>query len=352
MVSALLENLLVRTDNLIERVFRSPRDREPIEFGRYLNAPERILLVADHDLAGTCLASCFIPAIRRKFPSAEIGIVLDPRHSDLFDGLELVKTWPWANRTPHQLDSGFRRLSAELRKHDYHWGLNFSSGGRAEALLTYASGAAIRTGVSRDDSDKYYNLIVKSDSAGGQIDRLVHLLCALKLEFPGGQPDISLALTNSERQRAQRFIRQRKNSRGDGAFIGFAPEVKPGEKAMERLLQRTCNRLTAQYEPLRMMVAGNLAPAVELKKNEQLSAHLVLFDNLRQMVGALAYCDRVVTGSAGLAWLLGRMGARVALIATGKDRLAELGIKIPDNLTIIRDSDEGGAEELAVRFTK
>ncbi len=329
MVSALLENILVKTDSLIERVFRLPRDHEPVEFGRYLNTPERILLIADQDLAGTCLTSCFIPAIRRKFPSTEIGIVLDPRHAELFEGLELVKTWPWANRTPHQLDSGFRRLSAELRRHDYHWGLNLGSGGRAEALLTYASGANVRTGVSRGKNDKYYNLIVRSGSDGGQIDRLVHLLSALKLDFPGGSPDISLSLTNSERQRAQRFIRQRKSSRGSGAFIGFAPEVSPGDKVMERLLQRTCVRLAARYEPLRMMVAGNLAPAAELKKNEQLSAHLVFFDNLRQMVGALAYCDRVVTGSPGLAWLLSRMGARVALIVNRKGQPGRLGCRYP-----------------------
>lgn len=352
MVSALLENILLKTDSLIERVFRPSLDREPIEFSRYLSAPERILLIADQDLAGTCLASCFIPAIRRKFPAAEIGVVLDPSHAELFDGFEMVKTWPWANPTPHQLDSGFRRLSAELRKHDYHWGLNLSSGDRAEALLTYASGSAVRTGVSRGENEKYCNLIVRSSSDGGLLDHLVHLLSTLKLEFPGGPPDISLTLTNSERQRAQRFIRQRKNLRGSGAFIGFAPEVRPGKKAMERLLQRICDRLAARYEPLRMMVAANLAPTVELKKNEQLSAHLVYFDNLRQMAGALAYCDRVVTGSAGLAWLLSRMGARVALIVTGRDRLAELGIEIPDNLTIIRDSDDGGAEELAVRFTE
>ncbi len=352
MVSALLENILLKTDSLIERVFRPSLDREPVEFSRYLGAPERILLIADQDLAGTCLTSCFIPALRHKFPAAEIGVVLDPRHAELFEGFEMVKTWPWANRTPHQLDSGFRRLSSELRKHDYHWGLDLSSGGRAEALLTYASGAAVRTGVSSGVNEKYYNLIVRSSSDGGVLERLVHLLGTLKLEFPGGPPGISLALTNSERQRAQRFIRQRKKVRGGETFIGFAPEARPGKKVMERLLQRICARLAARYEPLRMMVAANLAPAVELKKNEQLSAHLVYFDNLRQMIGALACCDRVVTGSAGLAWLLGGMGARVALIVTGKDHLAELGIEIPDNLTIIREGDEGGAEELAVRFTQ
>ncbi|MBW7997088.1 MAG: hypothetical protein FVQ81_11075 [Candidatus Glassbacteria bacterium] len=352
MVSTLLENILVKTDTLIERVFRPPRDREPVDFGRYLNNPEKILLIADHDLAGVCLVSCFIPTLQQKFPAAKIAVVVNPEHASLLGGMKRVTVFPWENRAPHQLDSGFRRLSAELRQRQFHWGLNMAGGGRAEALLLYAGSVMIRTGIARDDNDRYYNLIVRSGESGGIFQRLTNLMRALKVDIPADGLELPFTLSRSERQRAQRFIRQRKSSSGNGRFIGFAPETGPAKSSMEQLLQRTCMRLVSEYEPLHLIVAGNLASADELKKNEQLRAYLFFFDDLRRMIAALAYCDRVITGSAGLAWLLGKMGVRVALIVTGRDRLAELGIETPDTVTVIREGDEGGVENLAVGFTR
>ena len=345
MVSALLENLLVKTDTLLERLFYQARQREPVSFSRYLTDPRKILLVAGENLAGFILSFHFIEPLLEKFPEAEIWIVVRPEEACLIENHKRVQIIPWGPRSLHTFDSQYRKTAAVLREESFDWAINLSFSGRPEALLTYHSEAKIRTGLNTPDNERYYNLIVKNiPPEPGFLRQFGGLFRALHVEGPQQSGPSPIRLTDAELHRGKQFVRQRKSLRTEGQFIGFIPEWRPGLKSVERLLQGIISRLIRQFDPMHLLIAGNLAPADELRKLSEISPYTFFFDDLRHMFSSLASCDRLITNSIGAAITLASLGGSVELVVTDEKYLARLAAEELDKIRIIRD--ENGSDPL------
>ena len=353
MVSTLIENILVKTDTLLERFFRQPDNREAVSFRRYITDPRKILFVPGESLLDFSLIQRFILPLLEKFPLAEITVVLRPDQACLLDKINRVRVIPWDHRSPHPFDSVFRRTASLLRQENFDWGINFSDSGRSEALLTYYSEAKIRTGLPDFENDKYYNLVVKNIPGQESLcKRLWHIFHALQIEQPSTDTPLAFHRKEEEKRRAARFIRRRKSSRVKDNFIGFVPEWNAGQKGLERLLHSFLNELIKEFDPLHLLVAGNLAPAEQMRKWEEASPYVYFFDDLRQMLTTLASCDRIITNSEGAACLLSSFGTRVGLVGAAKECLSCLEREELENIRVLK-SDEGSFPlKQAINFTR
>lgn len=353
MVSTLIENILVKTDTLLERFFRQPENREAISFRRYITDPRKILFVPGESLLDFSLTHRFIPSLLEKFPLAEITVVVRPDLACLLDKIKRVRVIPWSHRSPHPFDSVFRRTASLLRQENFDWGINLSWSGRSEALLAYHSEAKIRTGLPDPGNEKYYNLIVKNIPEEESLSkRFWHIFRALQIEQPAANGQLAFQPTKEEKRRAVRFLRQRKSSRVKENFIGFIPEWDADQKGLERLLRGFVNELVKEFDPLHLLIAGNLIPAEEIRKWEEASPYIYFFDDLRQMFTILASCDRIITNSAGAACLLSNFGTRVGLVGAKKEYLSCLEKEKVENIRIL-ESDEGDFPlKQAINFTR
>ena len=341
MVSAILENILVKTDTLLERFFRQPENREAISFSRYITDPRKILFVPGESLLDFSLAQRFITPLLEKFPLAELTVVLRPDQACLLDKIKRVQVIPWSHRSPHPFDSAFRKTTSLLRQENFDWGMNLSCSGRSEALLTYHSEAKIRTGLPDSDNEKYYNLVVKDlPEEKSYCKRFWHIFRALQIDQPPTDGQLAFQPTEGEKRRAARFVRRRKSSKAKENFIGFVPEWNTGQKGLERLLQGFVNQLVREFDPLHLLIAENLAPAEEMRKWEEANAYLYFFDDLRQMFITLASCDRIITNSLGTACLLSSLGTRVGLVGIDEEYLSCLEMEEIENIQVLK-SDEG-----------
>ena len=352
MVSALLENLLVKTDNLIEKIFRSPQEKQPVSFSRYLTAPRKILLVPGCRLADLYLAGGFLQPLLNKFPGAQVYLLVNKAHQCLMDETERIKTIAIGHRSPHHFDGEFRRTVGLLRDEEFDWAVNLTLGGRAEALLTCYSGAKIRIGVPDEDSEKYYNLVVKNIPQSRSFTAIFgHLFRALNVDQAEGPHNPIFTLADGELKRASQFLRHRRSSRRGGKFNVLLPGWTGSEKSMERLLQKLAGRLTAGLDPLHLLIAANLAPFDELRKWAGITQYLYEFDNLRSMFAVLSSCDRVITNNAGAACILGTLGTSVGLIAAREEEIAWLENRIPDRTEVLKGEAGEFPLEKAISLT-
>ncbi len=315
MVAGLLDNILTRTDNLFEKMLRPP-GQEVVSFRDHLSRPRKILLIPGVELLELIQALGFVPPLLEQFPQAEVHLLVAPEQGCLLEGLERVRPVACGCRNRFSFGSGFRRVAAALREGRFDWALNLTNSGRAELLLTRYSGARIRTGLACEEDDSYYNLIVRNIPAASSLpEQVAALFQALHVRPPLRSGLELLAPTADDRERAAHFLRRRKSARSRDCFIGCALELPPGKAArLERPLQAFIAGLTARLDPLHLLIAGNLVPEDQLRKLAASEPYLHCFPDLRQLVAVLAACDRVLTNSVGLAWLLGRMEVPVGLL--------------------------------------
>lgn len=353
MVSTLIENILVKTDTLLERFFRQPENREAISFSRYITDPRKILFVPGESILDFSLTQRFILPLLEKFPEAAISVVVKPEVACLLNKIKRLRVIPWSHRSPHPFDSVFRRTASLLRQENFDWGINLAWSGRSEALLTYYSGAKIRIGLPDPGNEKYYNLTVKNIPEQESFSkRFWHIFRALQIEQPAADGQLAFQPAEQENRRAARFLRRRKSSKDDRNFLGFIPEWDTGQKGLERLLHGFVNELVKEFDPLHLLIAGNLAPAEEMRKWEEASPYIYFFDDLRQMFTILASCDRIITNSVGAACLLDNFGTRIGLVGAEEEYLSCLASEEVENIRILK-SDEGDFSlKQAIYFTR
>jgi len=342
MTNNLLENILVKTDNLIERIFHRQEEREAISFRTYLTHPRKILFIPGENLADLVLSSGFITATAKRFPRAEICILVPQEHVCLLENFPRVRAIVYGNRSTHPFDVNFRRVAAALQEENFDWAVNLTfDAGRAEGLITYHSGAKILTGLPTPETERYYNLIIKKTPDESRFrERFSHLFRILQVEGPIKLTSKVIRLTDQELERGARYIRMRKSRRRTQGFIACVPEWRAEQKALVRNLQKLLDQLSESFDPNKLLVAANLAPEDQISKWENISAHMHIFANLRNMLSSLAACDKVITNSIGLTCLLGSLGVTVGLITTDEENLSRLNKSDLKNIRIIRNEKD------------
>jgi ADP-heptose:LPS heptosyltransferase len=338
MSNSLLDSILVKTDVLFERIFHRREEKETISFRNHLTDPRRILFIPGESPADLVLLSDFIKATLRKFSQAKIHILVPREQACLFENIPRVIASEYSNRSSHPFEANFRRVAANLQQENFDWAVNLSfNAGRAEALITYHSGAKIHTGVPTPETERYYNLVIKKVPDEQEFrKRFSHLFRVLQVELPSKHSANLIRLTDEELDRGAKYVRLRKSRRRSGGFIACVPEWRATEKTLVRNLQKLLERLTSSLDPTRLMVAANLAPEEQISKWENISAYVHNFANLRNMLSSLAACDKVVTNSVGVACLLGSFDVKVGLIPTDEENISRMSNYDLKNIRIIR----------------
>jgi len=353
MVSSLLENILTRTDTLLERFFHPPENEQTVSFRQYLTAPRKILLIPGENLADLVLSLGFVLPLLKKFPQVEIFMLVPPEQACLIKNIPRLRPVECDHRSSYTFDGVFRKTASKLRLEKFDWSVNLTYSGRPEALLTYYSGAVIRTGLSNCENDKYYNLIVRNiPEQASFVKRFGALFRALQIEGPFDSISTFIKPDDTERLRAEHFLRRRKSSRNQGKFTGCAFEWRPGQKKVERYLHNFIEGLIVQIDPLHLLIAGNLVPPDDLRKWTNITAYTYNFNDLKQMIAVLSLCDKVVTNSTGLACVLGRLGTRVSLLETDTEYISRLDRKDLANIQIFKSDNNDTTLKQALKFTQ
>ncbi|MBN2289753.1 MAG: hypothetical protein JXQ83_10510 [Candidatus Glassbacteria bacterium] len=342
MSNSLLESILVKTDDLFERIFHRQQEKETVSFRTHLTDPRKILLIPGQNLEDLVLSFDFIQAVRNRFPRAEVCILVPRKHFCLLENIPGIREVEYGNRSLHPFDVHFRRVAAALQKENFDWAVNLSfNGGRAEALITYHSGAKVQTGLPTPETERFYNLLIKKLPDEPHFrERFNHLFRVLQVRKPLKPTANFIQLSEEELDRGAKYVRMRKSRKKSGGFIGCAPEWQAEEKTLVRNLQKFIEKLTAELEPTELLVAANLAVDEQINKWENISAHMHIFANLRNMLSSLAACERVITNSIGLACLLGSTGTTVGLIPTNKAILSRLTYSDLKNIRVIRQEKD------------
>jgi len=337
MSNSLLENILVKTDNLFGRIFHRQEEKETVSFRTPLTDPRKILLIPGEKLADLVLSSAFITTTKARFPQAEVCILVPREYACLLENMPRVRAIEYGNRSSHPFDVNFRRVAGVLQQEKFDWAVNLNfDAGRAEGLITYHSGAKIQTGLPFPETERFYNLIIKKLPDEPRFrERFSHLFRVLQVRMPLKPVPYCIRLTDQELERGAKYVHMRKARRKKQAFIGCAPEWRAEDKALVRNLQKLLDRLSESFEPTRLLVAANLAPEDQIGKWENIAAHMHIFANLRNMLASLAACDKVITNSVGAACLLGSLGLVVGLIPTDKASISRLNKSDLRNIRII-----------------
>jgi ADP-heptose:LPS heptosyltransferase len=341
MFASLLDKLMVKIDTLLERFYRHPEEREAISFRRYITDPRKILLIPGENLADLALTAPFISPTLERFPQVEVCVLVPPLQACLIEDIGRVRAIPCPHRSSHSLDTHFRKITSALQQENFDWAVNMSfSSARPEALLTYYSGAKIRTGLPSAGSEIYYNLIIKDLPAeNGFIERFSHLFRALQVSGPFETAAPLIKPTEQESSQAALFLRHRKRETAGGKFAGCVMECSAGQKSLVQNLHDFMTNLTRSLGPYNQLIASNLIPDEEKTRLEALSAYVHQFKNLRNMLATLALCDKVITNSVGLACLAGRLGARVELLETDKSFSPRLEPADRKNISLFNSKD-------------
>ncbi len=352
MTKGLIDNLLVKTDNLFERIFHRQEEKKPVFFRTHLTNPRKILLIPGENLAELVLLSGFITAVKNRFPQTEICILVPREQACLLEDIPRVRAIEYGNRSSHHFDVNFRRVAGALQKENFDWAVNLSfNAGRPEGLITYHSGSKIHTGLPTPETERYYNLVIKKPPEEPCFrERYSHLFRILQVEVPLKPSSNVIQLSDQELQRGARYLRMRKARRRMSGFIGCAPEWRVEDKSLVRNLQKFLERLSESLDPTKLLVAGNLAPVDQIGKWENIAAHMHIFANMRNMLSSLAACDKVITNSVGAACLLGSLGVIVGLIPTDKENLSRLSSSDLKNIQIIRHDKDRFPLKRAVDF--
>jgi len=352
MSTGLLENILTRTDTLLERFLRPPEDEQPVSFRQYLTDPRKILLIPGENLVDLLCLLDFIPLTLERFPLAELLVLVHPEHAGLIENIPRVRPVTLSHRSPHTFDSVFRKTVAAFRLEKLDWALNLTESGRAETLLAYHSGAKIRIGLTNDQDKRYYNLIVKSiPEKGNFFQKVSSLFQAFQIKGPYKSGQSLFQLTDEERARAEHFLKRRKSARSRGNFIGCALELRPNQKKLERSLQVFIEGLIAHLDPLHLLIAETLVPVDIQRKWTNIKAYTYHFNDMKQMIAVLTACDKVITNSVGLACILGRLGAKVGLMIIDREDISRLNQADMANIQIISAEDREFPIQQVIKFT-
>ncbi|MEA1996435.1 MAG: hypothetical protein U9N45_02310 [Gemmatimonadota bacterium] len=326
MVSSLLDNILTRTDTLLERLFHQPENEQTVSFKSYLTDPRKILLIPGDNLADLALSLDFFQPILHRFPMAALFVLLSPEQTCLIGNIRRV--WPIAcpHRSTHTFDSVFRKTVSLLRAEEFDWAVNLTYSGRPEALLTYHSGAKIRAGLPFCGNDKYYNLIVKNIPEEENFSlRFGHLFKALQVKEPFRTDPALFRPAEKELLHAENFFHHCRRAKENEKIVGCVIETLPGQKSLDRSLLSMVESLAGELDLNHLFIADNLFRGEDRNEWNEIKDFLIHFDDLRQMLTALTYCDRVITNSVGTACLLARLGVQVGLMETDSKYLARLG---------------------------
>lgn len=353
MSNGLLDNILVKTDSLLEKMFSRPGSRETVSFRSVLSNPDKILLIPEDKLLDLVESYPFLEALRGCYPNAEIAVITGAGMSSILQGDSAIRAIEYSRRSLHPFDSDFRRKASEIKHAGFDIAINLSRGGRrCEDLLISASEAKIRTGIPYPSSEKYYNLIVRARYEElSYFEKYSNLLNSMLGDFKADPNASILVLNESEKSRGESFVRKRISGMLNNKKLlaaAFEMNDKNGRDSAGTI--SLINNLHTRFLPTQLIQCANLIDNNVLGKCENTDAFVHRFDTLREMLAVLGACDTVLTNSPGLAILVSRLKVNCAFLGLERNLLNNIDKASHGEIEFIGGNGSGNLSNEAIKY--
>ena len=353
MSNGLLENILVKTDNLLEKIFPKTESKETVSFRSILSNPAKVLLIPEDKLQDLVEAYPFIKSLQECYPAAEITVVTGSGMSSIFQEDSGINAIEYSRRSLHPFDSDFRHKAAELKRAGFDITINLSRNARrCEDLLTSASEAKIRTGIPYQTSEKYYNLIVRARYEGlSYFEKYYNLLNSMLGDFNADPESSILVLDENERSRGESFVRKRISGMlNNKKLIAAAFELNEKNGKISARTISLINDLHTKFMPTQLIQCANLIDSSILSKCENADSFIHRFDSIREMLAVLGACDTVLTNSPGIAVLVSRLKVNCAFLGLERNLLDNIDKAYHGDIEIIGGNGSGNLSNDAIEY--
>jgi heptosyltransferase-2 len=301
-----------------------------IRGGNLLANPRKILVRATNWIGDGIMSLPALPALRARFPSAEIVLVAKPWVSELYWRLPAVsRQIVYSPDGEHRGARGFWKFVSLLRDEGFDAAILFQNAFHA-AWMAWCAGVPIRIGYARDGRSSLLTDAVETPlpaEYGHQTNYYLQLLFRAGLiASPEPVREIRLVLDETEREWAARHLRKL-GLQGPRFLVGLNPGAFFGP-AKRWLLHRyalLADRLVGAFHA-DVLIFGSPAErplAEEIARSMKHTPLIVAGEtSLRQLMALLAQCRLIVTNDSGPMHLAAALGLPVVAIFGSTDERA------------------------------
>ncbi len=167
-----------------------------------MNEFKKILVIQTAFIGDAILATGVLESLHKKFPEAELHILVRNGNESLFDNHPyLKKVWIW-NKKENKLKNLFSLIS-QIRKEKFEWIINlhrFASSG----LLTFLSKAKITCGFDKNPFSVFFTYKVKHEIGNGSHEvQRNHLLLTKHIDTAFSKP--KLYPSNAQQEKIKQY---------------------------------------------------------------------------------------------------------------------------------------------------
>ncbi len=267
-----------------------------------MNKREKILVVQTSFLGDAVLTTPLLSGVRRRFPEAELAVLCTPQAKNLFAGnpdIDEIITDDKKGEGKGWI--GIWRRAKDLRSRGFTIALSPHKSLRS-ALLLYLAGIPFRVGFRQSAGWFLYHRRVDRNPARHDVERNLLLLEAFGVDPAehGGRLRVEVAADVVEK--VSRLFRSL-GIRRDSLTVGVNPgSVWPTKRWTAEGYAELLVRLREKYRCQILIFGGSEDERIVAKIQElsgNIGVSLVGKIHLRQLAGALDWCDVFITNDSG-----------------------------------------------------
>mgnify|MGYP003393251197 CR=1 FL=1 len=208
---------------------------------------KKILIRGTNWIGDAVLTMPAVNAVRKRFPDAEISILVKPWVAELFENSPDIDRIIIYDDKKYSRLCGKRKLISDLKKYKFDMAILFQNAFEA-AFLTYFAGIPIRYGYNTDGRGMLLtHKIVLSDETLNKHQVWYYLDLLRPLGINIEKPELSLKIGNKDKAAALNILKKNRIKKGDliiginpGASYGHAKRWFPDRyaKLADRLIER------------------------------------------------------------------------------------------------------------------
>jgi heptosyltransferase-2 len=283
---------------------------------------DKILIRGPNWVGDAVLAIPAMKALRTRFPSADITLLVRPWVAGVFTGAPFLnRVWP--EPRPSSLPA-WSRITREIRERDFDLAVLFPNSFES-ALMMFLGRVPSRLGYATDGRGL---LLTKAVAPARNVRHQVYYYLDLVSEVVDNtdRPSIEIQATMEE-QNAARHLLQAEGIRNNQPFLVLNPGAAYGSAkrwAHERFAQ-TANRLSRDFGLAVVIIGSDAEQPVALRILEVMRSTAVVLNGkttLETLVGVLSLSSLMVTNDSGPMHIAAALGIpTVAVFGSTDERV-------------------------------
>ena len=282
-----------------------------------LKSPQNLLVVPDGRSGGLFLGASQFWAIRNRYPSAKISLLVPSSKAYIAREIPFVDEVISYEEFLFPLSSKLRDVVRQLRDRKFDIAFCFSSEDNfCSASLCYKSGASLRVGFHRDDFPFFNVRIVPHAKTCYELERLALILRTLSIPQVEEQVSWSVSREAAKRLR-ERYLVARKPTETFAALDISSTDKGPPFKQIQTIAEEA-----ASLPDMRLLIFFNYTERKAANRlKEALGQKALLFqtDDLPKIVALLEACHQLIACNTDLFHLAVAMGLPVTGIFSAEE---------------------------------